>query len=938
MASLKELIVKIGADTKGLDAGINSASGKLSAFGDKATAVGGTLTTSLTAPIVAAGAGILLAAGNFEQGMNKVAAISGATGAEFEALESQAKTLGATTKFSATQAAEGMAFLSMAGFDASETISAMPGLLSLAAASGMDLGTAADIASNVLSGFGLAAAEAGRTADVLAKAAASSNTNVAQLGEAMKYIAPVAASVGMSMEEAAAFIGKLGDAGIQASMAGTNLRGMIAGLIDPSKEASSRLAALGVSTKDTSGNMLPLRDILGQLKNAGMEASDAFAIFGRLNASAALTLKDSLPSYDELVGKLESSNGAADKMAETMQKGLNGAFTSLMSATEGLAIAIADSGLLDWATSLVVAFTDIVREIGTASPELLKIGTIIAGVAAAAGPVLVVLGSVASGFAAIAPTVGAASAAFAAVATGPIGLSVAALAAISVAVLAIGTDTDTVVGDWKQSWANIKTTATQVGAAVVTEIKAAWNGLVTFSGPVFQKLSDIATSAMGIVVELLKMPGIKESLTVIWESIKAIIGGAWTAISGIISGALDVIAGTLNVALGLLRGDWQAAGDGLVQIAQGFWTAITGVFTGGYNAVVGTVVGLKNAILGQFSDLGNELVGNSIVPDEIVDPTIGEFERMGAGGKAAVGQLSTDVTGAFSSMGTTLSTSQTAFGTWATGVKDTVSGLDLGGKLFSGGSTIDNIKTTLGSFGQAFKDKLMQPAKDAINDLVDKGISALMGALDGLIAKLTGSGGLQSAFNAAFGTAGGAGGGIGGAVGGGGGGGAGGSGGGAAGGGSGALGAIGAVTGVVTAASSVWGNFQNMEIETGIDAIEKETRETKLWIESNVVPALWSINEAVSWGAGVKAIEALSAFTQGPLFQTMAGIFDQVAWGYNVKANERSAEELSGIRGEIAALAAKLEQLVNRDIVITIDGQEIARAVGAGQEQLRSTA
>ena len=729
MASLKELIVKIGADTKGLDAGINSATGKLSSFGDKAMSVGSSLTTSLTAPIAAVGVGVLYTAGQFEASMNKMQGISRVTGETFTGLRDRAKVLGATTAFSASEAAEGMIALSQAGLTADQVMAGIGGTLQLAAAGGLDLGEASGIAANAMAQFGLKASEVDRVANAMAATASSSTTDIQQLSQGLKFGGLAAASAGLSFEQASAALGILANKGMAGSTSGERLRAVLGTLAAPSGKAAEALKAVGLSASDMDVQVRGLPAVLDSLKNANLSTAQAIAVFGVEAKDAAMALVEAGGSgFDEFTAKLTGTDAASVQAAANM-KGFEGAMKALGSATEGLAIAIAESGILEWATGLVVAFTDIVREIGKTSPELLKIGTVIAGVVAAAGPILLMLGGMASGFAAIAPAVATAGAAFAAIATGPIGLSVAALAAVSAAVIAVGTDTDTVVGDWKASWAAIKATATQVGAAVVSDIKAAWNGLVTFSGPVFKKLSDIAEAAMGIVVELLKMPGIKESLTVVWTSIKSIISGAWTAISGIISGALDVILGTLEVALGLLKGDWQAAGDGMVTIARGFWTAITGVFTGGYDAVVGTIVGLKNAVLGQFSDLGNELVGNSIVPDDIVDPTIGEFERMRDGGIEATETMSTGVTTTFTAMGTAIAENKTAFETWAEGIKTVSENLDIGGKIFSGAFAPSKWKETLKGIAKDFLDVFVTPLKNWINDLVEQQLKKLSDAL-----------------------------------------------------------------------------------------------------------------------------------------------------------------------------------------------------------------
>ncbi|MEK9725564.1 MAG: phage tail tape measure protein, partial [Rhodospirillaceae bacterium] len=408
MATLKDLLVKIRADTKDFESGIEQSRRKLGEFGSKATSLGTSLSVGLTAPITAMGAATISAASSFEAGMNKVRAISGATGSDFESLRAMALELGSSTKFSATQAAEGMAFLSMAGFEASETLAAMPGLLSLAAAGGLELGEAADIASNVLSGFGKEAAEARHAADVLALLAARANTDVRQMGEAMSYVAPVAKAVGVSMEGAGALIGKLSDAGIQATRAGTGLRGILTALIAPSKEAAATLEGMGVQVRAADGAMRPLVDILGDLQRAQMGAEEAAAIFGDRHLASAQVLVDvGAPAIRELVAELEKSDGAAKEMADTMNEGAAGAVVALMSAAEGLMIKIGDSGLLAVFTSLTLAVTDIVREMTTLEPNLLAGGAAFAAVLAAAGPVALVVGGIATALATLsAPILG----------------------------------------------------------------------------------------------------------------------------------------------------------------------------------------------------------------------------------------------------------------------------------------------------------------------------------------------------------------------------------------------------------------------------------------------------------------------------------------------------------------------------------------------------
>jgi TP901 family phage tail tape measure protein len=285
----------------------------------------------------------------FESSMARVQAMSGATAAEFKALEDQAISLGVSTVFSSSQVAEGQAYLAVAGFKANDIIAAMPGLLDLAAAAQMDLGRAADITSNILTGFRLEAEQTGRVSDVLAKAFTSSNTSMEQLGYAMRYAAPIAASLGVSVEETAAAIGILSNAGIQGEMAGTQLRAMFLRLVNPVGDAEKVIEQLGIKTADASGKILPFSDILRQLQTAmsgltqSAQAEAAALIAGTEAASGFLTLVSTgADELERFTGELQDSGGTAQQIAETQMNTYNGALEEMRSALEGVGIAVGD--------------------------------------------------------------------------------------------------------------------------------------------------------------------------------------------------------------------------------------------------------------------------------------------------------------------------------------------------------------------------------------------------------------------------------------------------------------------------------------------------------------------------------------------------------------------------------------------------------------------
>lgn len=299
----------------------------------------------------------------FEQSMASVAAVTRASADEMKAMRDIAKELGATTEFSASQAADALTFLGMAGFSAKQSIAALPAVLDLATASVMGLDSAADIASNVMSGFGIEASKASNVADVLSAASSRANTNVMQLGQAMSTVAPVARSLGIGLEDTSAAIGVLSDAGIQSGRAGTSLRGVLAALSKPTKEAQRALAGLGLTAKDVNPRTNELADVLDKLGAAGLNTSDAMTIFGREAASGALVLIDSSKRVRELGAELRNVEGEAKLMAEIMRDNLKGDLLGVVSAVEGVIIALGEAGLTAILRFVAQSLTTVLRAI-----------------------------------------------------------------------------------------------------------------------------------------------------------------------------------------------------------------------------------------------------------------------------------------------------------------------------------------------------------------------------------------------------------------------------------------------------------------------------------------------------------------------------------------------------------------------------------------------
>jgi TP901 family phage tail tape measure protein len=281
---------------------------------------------------------------DFGQAMSTVKAITGATEQQFKALGDTAKQLGATTRFSATEAAEGMQFLARAGFNTDEVLASIGDTLQLAQAGALGLAEAADIASNVLKGFNLEADETTRIVDVMTLTANSANTNVQQLGQAMSFLAPAAAAVGVSVELAAASVGALSDAGVQSTRAGTALRQIFVKLLKPTAAGVKALQRMSLTTKDVDIETRGLVPVLETLRQKNVSLTEATELVGVRNAANLLILTKSIPKIKELSAANEGAAGTAAKMAEIMDDNLKGALFAVRSAFESVIIAIGDLG------------------------------------------------------------------------------------------------------------------------------------------------------------------------------------------------------------------------------------------------------------------------------------------------------------------------------------------------------------------------------------------------------------------------------------------------------------------------------------------------------------------------------------------------------------------------------------------------------------------
>lgn len=334
-------------DTKINESGFNKGISNLSKIATTGLGVAvGNAITKVVDKVGSIGTAAVKVGMNFEAEMSKVASISGATGDEFQKLIDKAKEMGSKTKFSATESAQAMEYMAMAGWKTQDMVDGLKGIMDLAAASGEDLATTSDIVTDALTAFGLKASDSTHFADVLAKASSNANTNVAMMGETFKYVAPVAGALGYSVEDCSVAIGLMANSGIKASQAGTSLRQMLSRLAKPTDEVQGAMDQLGVSLTDSAGNMKSLDTVMGDLRNGfkglskAEQAQLATSLAGQEAMSGLLAIVNASDGdFDKLKDSIYNCKDAAANMAAVAQDNLAGQITSLKSKAEGLGIA-----------------------------------------------------------------------------------------------------------------------------------------------------------------------------------------------------------------------------------------------------------------------------------------------------------------------------------------------------------------------------------------------------------------------------------------------------------------------------------------------------------------------------------------------------------------------------------------------------------------------
>lgn len=585
--------VRIRADISDFEQKIGKVTGKLQSIGKTFGDVGKNLTKKVTLPIMAIGTGAMKVGMDFEKGMSKVSAISGAIGKDLESLTKQAEQLGRTTQFSATQASEAMSYLAMAGMDVNEIMGAMPGMLDLAAASGTDLATTADIVSDALTAFGMEAHEAGRLADIMAKASSTANTNVVMLGESFKYAAPIAREFGMSAEETTGALALMANSGIKASQAGTSLRGALTRLASQPKPVADALNSLSVATTDAQGNMLGFNVIMGQLRDRFAELSEeqrlmyASQIFGKEAMSGMLAvLSASTEEFDEYINVLSNAEGTSKTMAETMNDNLSGALTKLKSALEGAGIAISRvlSPAIEKCVEKINEWVDKFNELDESTQKtIVKVGLIAAGI----GPLLIVISKVISAIVVLKNAILAVKGVMAglkiAALANPIGIIIGVIGAlIAVTIRLYKTNEefrDKVNGIWEQ----IKALA----MSIFGSLKDFWDNWGEDIKAIFKGLFDAIEIILNLMIASFQLG---------FPLISNVVSATVDTIVNIIGGLIQVLRGLIDFIVGVLTLDWERAWSGLQNIFGGVWNTMVSIVNGAGKIIMGIVNGIISGI------------------------------------------------------------------------------------------------------------------------------------------------------------------------------------------------------------------------------------------------------------------------------------------------------------------------------------------------------
>lgn len=729
---------------------IDEAGQKMESVGNSIAGAGKSM-MPLTLAIGGVGTAAVKTAADFDAGMSQVAAISGATGDDLEALRDKAREMGSKTKFSASEAASAMEYMAMAGWKTGDMLGGIEGIMNLAAASGEDLATTSDIVTDALTAFGLSAEDSGHFADILAAASSNANTNVSMMGETFKYCAPIAGALGFSAEDTAEAIGLMANAGIKSTQAGTALRTIMNNLTGEVKISGKAIGDVTIATTNADGSMRDLSDILADCRTAfsGLSESEkaqaAETLVGKNAMSGFLALMNAAPEdIDKLSNAIDNCDGTAESMAATMQDNLAGQLTILKSQLEELAISFGEI-LMPAIRSIVSHIQGFIDKLNGMDESQKKAIITIGLVVAAIGPLLVIIGTVISkvgvamqGFVKLAGAFNKIKAA-ASAGTGIFGKLGAAIGGVSAPVLAVVAVIAVLVAAfvhlWNTNegfreailgtWEKIKTTVSNfvegirerlaaLGISfsdIAETIKAIWNGLCAVLAPIFEgafsAIANILQTVLGVITGILDVfiglfTGDWEQ---VWTGVKEIFSSIWEGIKGAFQNAIDTIRGIADAVLGWFGTSWNDVWSSVKAFFEGIWNGIASFFSGIWNGILNAVTTVVNAIKSVITTVWNA-----------IKTTI----------TTVLNGIKTTVTSVWNAIKSTVTSvldgiKSTVSSVW-NGIKSTISSVVEGIKS-TVSSAFNAVKSTATSIWNSIKTAIETPinaARDAVKGAIDK--------------------------------------------------------------------------------------------------------------------------------------------------------------------------------------------------------------------------
>lgn len=611
---------------------------KVNVLGQSMTTAGSTLTKGLTLPLAGVGAAVVKVTSDFESMISKVSAVSGATGSDLEKLEKKAIQMGGSTKYSATEAAEAFQYMAMAGWKTEEMLNGIEGVMNLAAADGLDLATTSDIVTDALTAFGLKAEDSAHFADVLATASSNANTNVQMMGYSFKYAAPLAGALGYSIEDTALAIGLMANAGIKSETAGTALRTMFSKMTGTIELTGSKLGEYVIQMEKADGSMVPFGDTMKSLREAFSQMTEAEKIanaeslVGREAMSGLLAIVNaSEEDYQKLTAAIQDADGSAKDMADTMMDNLGGQLTLIKSSLETLAISfgkIMMPALKDFAKSIQRA----TEWLNSLSDEQKKIVVNISVFLAALGPVLLIGGKLIGMFSKVSAGIKAMSGWFVvgeagvsmfgkavAVATGPIGITIAAVAGLVACLVHLYKTNEDVRNALDEAWSGIKSAV----SGAFNDVKESLGGLAESFSKLFELLKPLLmflagtamtsiTVAISAVVGVLN--GLMNAVSPLIDALSSLVdfmtetfSGIWKLVTGDIEGAKESFSEAGQSFLDIFSNLWES----LVQLVSGVWEGIKGTISTAWKAIgeeaQEKVVSTVNAVVTFFSELPRKI-------------------------------------------------------------------------------------------------------------------------------------------------------------------------------------------------------------------------------------------------------------------------------------------------------------------------------------------